>query len=202
MDVDLRYRANTRWTVLTEVSARNVNQVRASPGFEFAATRWLDILGLVPLIAISTPSGLQTFEVRVAPAIRLTWRVTPWLSLRNRDVVELRRVDFVNQDRVDYSTRLRIRAEARVALAPTSFAARTLLYGIADIEGFVTVGQDLSDNHFWDRTRIRAGLGYRFDRWWTVEGIYLLETRWNTRAGVDVTTRNHILQMRLVHFFR
>jgi hypothetical protein len=64
------------------------------------------------------------------------------------------------------------------------------------------VGQELSDQHFWDRTRIRAGLGYRFDRWWTVEGIYVLETRWNTRADIQVTSRLHILQMRLVHFIR
>jgi len=201
-DVDLRYRVNPRWVAFSEISARSWNQVRVSPGFEYVATSWLDLLGLVPLIGIANQQGLVSFEVRVVPGVRLTWRPTPWLSLRNRDVAEFRRVDFVASDRTDYSTRIRVRLEARVAIAPTSFASRTLLYGIADIEGFKTVGQELSVQHFWDRTRIRAGLGYRFDRWWTVEGIYVLETRWNTRAGIEVTTRNHILQMRLVHFIR
>lgn len=201
-DVDLRYRVNPRWTVFSEVSARGWNQVRVSPGFEYVATSWLDLLGLVPLIGIANQQGLQTFEVRVVPGVRLTWRPTPWLSFRNRDVAEFRRVDFALADRTDYSTRIRVRLEARVAIAPTSFASRTLLYGLTDIEGFKTVGAEFSDQHFWDRTRIRAGLGYRFDRWWTLEGIYVLETRWNTRAGIDVTSRLHIVQLRLVHFIR
>ena len=61
-------------------------------------------------------------------------------QFRNRDVAEFRRVDFAFADRTDYSTRIRVRLEARVAIAPTAFASRTLLYGLADIEGFKTVG--------------------------------------------------------------
>jgi hypothetical protein len=201
-DVDLRYRVTPRWTVFSEVSARGWNQVRISPGFEYAANRWLDLLGLVPLIAITGPQGLVSSEVRFSPGVRLTWRTKPWLTLRNRDVVEFRRVHLQASDVTELSTRVRVRFEARAAIAPTTFAARSLLYGIADVEGFLTLGQQLSNQKLLDRTRVRAGLGYRFNRWWTVEGLYLLETRWVTRGDADITTWNHILQMRLVHFIR
>jgi hypothetical protein len=88
-----------------------------------------------------------------------------------------------------------------VALNRPTFSTSRLLYGITDIEGFINVG-NVPSERFLNRLRYRLGLGYRFNRWWATEAIYTLQTSRNTLEDVELTTRDHIIRFRLVHFLR
>ena len=156
----------------------------------------------MPLIGTVQQEDLSTFEVRPVVGVRLSWRPNPRLVLRNRDLAEFRVIEFLGSDSSQTSLRLRFRAEIRAALNRPVLAGSTdLLYGLADIEGFLNVGAAPSER-FLNRMRIRAGLGYRFNYWWTVEGIYTLQVSRNTLSALEPDTHDHILRFRLVHFLR
>ena len=207
-DVDFRYPLAPGWLAFSEVGARVLvsdslgwSSVRLTPGVEHAVNGWLDLLAFVPLIGTVQQEGIRTFEVRPVGGVRLTGRPHPRVVLRNRTLAEYRFIDFLDQDLTQTSLRLRSRVELRVAINRPTFSTKQLLYGITDIEGFMNVG-DVPSERFLNRFRYRLGLGYRFDRWWATEAIYTLQTSRNTLEDVELTTRDHIIRFRLVHFLR
>jgi hypothetical protein len=208
-DIDFRAPITPRWSSFAEVGARVLlsdgpgwSSVRVTPGIEHAATPWLDVLGLMPLVGTVQQEDLSTFEVRPVVGVRLSLRPNPRLVLRNRNLAELRIIEFLGSDSSQTSLRLRFRVEARVAInQPVLAGSSGLLYGLTDFEGFLNVGAAPSER-FLNRTRFRIGLGYRFSYWWTVEGIYTLQLSANTLSALEPDTHDHILRFRLVHFFR
>lgn len=207
-DVDFRVPVSPGWAAWAEVGARVLvddatgwSSVRITPGIERQVLPWLDLLAFMPLIGTVQQQGIRTFEVRPVGGVRFTWRPDPRVLVRNRNLAEYRIINFLNQDLTETSVRLRARVEVRVAINRPSFASPRLLYALSDVEGFLNVGTAPSER-FLNRTRYRLGLGYRFNPWWATEAIYTLQTSRNTLGDFELTTTDHILRLRLVHFLR
>lgn len=175
------------------------NSVDLTPGLEFAAKPWADLLLYAPLSATLQEEGISTFEVRWTTGVRLAFRPNPRLVLRNRNLFEYRSISFLGTDSSQVSARARVRVEARYAFNRPDYSAPRTLYGLTDFEGFLNLGNAPSER-FLNRFRFRIGLGYRFSHWWTVEGIYTHQGSDNTLGDEDVPTTDRILRLRLVHF--
>jgi len=176
------------------------NSVDFSPGLEYSAANWVDLLFYVPLSYTVQAEGINTFEMRGSVGARFIYRPQPRLVLRNRTLLEYRNLHYQSTDSTEVSTRFRTRIEARYALNRPSYSSERMLYGITDLEAFINFGA-APDERFLNRVRFRVGLGYRFTHFWSAEGIYTLQSSKNTLAAGEPSSVDNILRLRLVHYF-
>lgn len=207
-DVEFNYQAGPRLLANLEVGpkvlvsgAAGWNSVDVSPGLEYSPTPQLDLLAYVPLSQTVQVQGLNTFEMRLSSGFRYTFRLNQRLFFRNRTLFEYRSIDFQDSDSAQTSSRFRTRVEARAALNKPTYAANHMLYGIADFEVFANLGAPPSER-FLNRTRFRAGLGYRFSHYWRTEVLYTLQTSKNTLNDGEDVTADQIIRLRLVHYLK
>ena len=205
-DVELDYVITPRLLFNVEVGPKVLlsggpgwNSTDLTPGFEYSAKPWADLLLYAPLSATVQEEGISTFEVRWSTGVRLAMHPSKRLVLRNRNLFEYRSISFVGTDSSQASARARVRVEARYAINSDNYYAAKTLYGLTDLEGFLNIGNAPSER-FLNRFRFRIGLGYRFSHWWTVETIYTHQGSDNTLGDEDSPTTDRIIRFRLVHF--
>jgi len=190
---------------------RNLDVV---PNVEYAANRWLDLVG-----EVATGYTKQTDDVN-------SWEVSPRAGLRahlfSRDlhtraprlrelpparrivVRDLLRVESRNLFYVgagsgsDSSVRFRNRLELLAPLNRERLTDDGARYLLADWEWFIPLGEP--DERFANKQRIRAGLGYRRDRAWRFEALYIWTRSRNTIED-GFTTSDNIVDIRLKRVF-
>ncbi len=207
-DFEFDYLINPKLLLTTEIGPKVLlsgdgggwNSVDFSPGLEYSANTWLDLLFYVPLSYTVQAEGINTFEMRGSVGARFIYRPQPRLVLRNRTLFEYRNQHYESTDSTEISSRLRTRIEVRYALNRPSYSAERMLYGISDLEAFINLGA-APDERFLNRVRFRVGLGYRFTHFWSVEGIYALQSSKNTLTPSEPISYDNILRLRMVHYF-
>jgi hypothetical protein len=183
-----------------------------TPNLEFAAKRWLDVIGEVATGYTAQTDDVTSFELspRVGVRLHLTTRELPTGPLRREHVPRHRLVVrnlvrlearnlFYNDDRdTDSVIRFRNRLELQVPLNRNRMNDDGVRYLLADWEWFIP----LDDPHerFANRQRIRTGFGYRRNLHWRFEGLYVWgRSRDTTDEGF--TTSDNIVNLRVKRVF-
>jgi hypothetical protein len=188
---------------------RNVD---LTPLVEYYPAKWLDVEGEATVGRTHQFEGVNT------------WEITPRLGFRFNILSNLResagkpfvpafgRVRLATLVRFEYRSffysddtpsshewRFRARLESKIGINHADLSQDRTLYGIADIEGFVPLGPDLSER-FASKVRVRAGLGYRFQYGLRAEVLYIRDSNRQTKDDPFGTDSN-ILDMKLKLFF-
>lgn len=182
-----------------------------TPSAEFAALSWLDLTAETALGRTHQFDGLNTWEFTPRVGFRLRFFKTAleglYLSGRLRQRwsaalltrLEQRNFWYSNGQPSAHSWRLRTRLELKAGLNQGDLSANRLLYASADGEMFFPVDGDISETYK-SKQRVRAGLGYRFDRKWRGEALYIYDRSRNSYED-DLQATSHMLDLRVKILF-
>ena len=182
-----------------------------TPNLEFAAKRWLDLIGEVATGYTAQTDDVTSFELspRVGVRLHLTTRDLPTalrreqvprhrIVLRNLVRVEARNLFYSDDRGTDSVVRFRNRLELQVPLNRERMNDDGARYLLADWEWFIPLGDPLE--RFANRQRIRTGLGYRRNVRWRFEALYIW-TRSRDTTDQDFTTSDNILNLKVKRVF-
>lgn len=172
--------------------------------YEYYPSGWIDLTGELTLGRTHQLDGLNTFEVTPRVGLRIHFLKQVFASVKaetdpdqggNGSVlgiverVPLERFDIALYLRIEYrnfhysddsasehSWRMRGRLESKAALNQRALSEIGVLYGIADLEQYFPMGEDITES-FPNKTRGRIGLGYRARANHRVELLFIRD--WN-----------------------
>jgi hypothetical protein len=207
-DYDLVYVFRPRWLLTGEVTAKALltdpdesgwSAVEFSPSVTYSPSPEWDLIGSALVSSTVQEEGVGTLELRLTTGARVNIRPSRRVVVRNRLLVDLRDLNFTGTDSAQRSVRVRNRMEVRTAVNKPDYAANKLLYAFSYLETFINVGEAPSER-FLQQLKFRLGLGYRFSHYWTTEVIYSIQQSENTLGTTFSSSRDHILNFRLIHF--
>ncbi len=163
-----------------------------TPGAEFVATKWADIIGEGVLGRTIQTDDLRTTELTARGGMRfhlfsrqerlLFNEQLPRRRVVVRDLVrwEWRHFSYSNDEPSSASWRFRNRIELLVPLNRPNLSADGTISLVTDWEWFVPI----TDQHerFANKRRYRGGVSYRRNRTW---GMAVLYIRTNSRNTID-----------------
>jgi hypothetical protein len=177
-----------------------------TPSIEYTPNRWFDVLGELKLGRTRQTNDLDSTEIapRVGMQFHILTNVFDDLARENRpkhrfDLRNLLRLEWRNfyysNDQPDSSSRrLRDRVEVWYPLNRSSVTDEGATYLRSDVEWFWPRGDP--DERFANQQRIRAGVGYRRDRAWRFETLYVWDRSRNS-ANEGFTTTSHAIDLRV-----
>ena len=190
----------------------NWASVDVTPNVERALRTWLDMIGELATGYTSEADHADSFELspRVGVRFHLTTRDLPTGPLkrerlpRHRIVVsnlvrvEWRNLFYTGTTPDDSVVRFRNRLELRVPLNRERMTDDGARYLLTDWEWFVPL--DDPQERFANRQRIRTGIGYRRNRTWHFEALYIW-TRSRDTTDENFRTSDNIVDLRLKRVF-
>ena len=181
-----------------------------TPAIEFSPNHWIELVGETVFARTKQSNALTSTEVtpRLGFRVHFLNNLHTLLPARRR----LGRVGIANLSRFEWrnfwysddvpsssETRFRNRAELKVGLNHAELSLDKTLYFLADYEIFVPLSDDVPER-FATKARFRTGLGYRRDRKWRFEILYIRDGTRQTDEGSFATSAN-IVDFRLKIFF-
>jgi hypothetical protein len=164
-----------------------------TPTYEFAPTRWLDLIGEMVVGYTNDTVNPDATEVTERLGARFyIWRK----QLQIRDMFRFeQRNRFFSDDTSDAVFRWRNRVELRYAFNRQRTTEAGAVTGLLDWEIFVPIDQDVHERYA-SRHRLRAGVGYRPVVAWRIDLIYLVQRSRNT---IDEPFDNidHVIDIRV-----
>ena len=169
-----------------------------TPTFEYQFFTNVDLIASAPLAYTVQTEGYESFESRITLEAR--WHITQNKRVNTRFVFKGEERFFQNLETKEWenSTRLRLMAEATVAINEPNLYQDKLWYAIADYEEFFVTDKDL-DERYANRRRGRLGAGYRLNYKNRFELVYTLQTSRNEIYDSFESTDN-VLQLRYKMF--
>lgn len=163
---------------------------------DFRPLRWLDLTADLSVDYTVQSNDLQTFSLvpRIGAALHIfsNIRETGFIGekVKRLGVATLLRLEYRNfwyygsaaEQNYESSWRFRVRMDIRLGLNRADRSLPKTWYLFADAEAFVNLGQPIEET-FNSRWRIRIGPGYRLNRGWRFEVLYLFEETRNTLEG-------------------
>jgi hypothetical protein len=177
-----------------------------TPSIEYTANSWFDLLGQVKLGRTRQTNDLDSTEIapRVGIQFHLLQTVFDELARENRPrhrfvMSNLLRMEWRNfyysNDQPDSSTRrLRDRVQVLYPLNRVNITDNGATYLQSDVEWFWP--RNDPDERFANQQRIRAGVGYRHDRAWRFETLYVWDRSRNS-ANEGFSTTSHAIDLRV-----
>ena len=176
------------------------NNLSTKGGVSYDVNKRIRLEGGLGLYYTYQPDLKNTFETRLWQAATLDWPDSPGvvrrfvLSHRFRLEERFRRTD-------DWSFALRFRYRLAFKFALNRYTIEPGAFYIpVKAEFFVPLGDDLEEL-FAKQARYSAGLGYVFDKAWTLELRYARQEIRDT-IGADLRTTDHFIELRLKSSFR
>lgn len=185
-----------------------------TPNVEYAAKRWLDLVGEVTAGYTKQTDDVNTWEVTPRAGLRFhlfsrglpTWapgprELPPKRKVVLRDLVRVESRNFFytgSGSGSDSSVRFRNRLELLVPLNREKLTDDGARYLLADWEWFIPLGEP--DERFANKQRIRLGIGYRQSVRWRLEGIYMW-TRSRNTIEEGFKTADNIIDVRVKRVF-
>jgi hypothetical protein len=165
-----------------------------SPVFEYQYLNNLDFISGIPFFYTNQTSSYNTFEVD--PYIGARFHISQDKRIDSRLIFKLEERFFQDLENHSWekSSRMRLKAEAWIAINKLNLYQNQLWYAIVDYEGFVVVDEQVNER-FANRLRARVGLGYRLDYKNRFEVIYTLQSSRNEIHG-DLISNDNVLQLR------
>ena len=177
-----------------------------TPSVEYTASKWFDILGELKLGRTRQTNDVDSTEIapRVGIQFHILTNLYDELARENRPkrrfvMRDLLRVEWRNlyysTDQPDSSTRrLRNRVQVLYPLNRSSITDSGAAYLLSDVEW--SWPRNNPDERFANQQRIRAGVGYRRDRAWRFETLYVWDRSRNS-ANEGFTAANHAIDLRV-----
>jgi Protein of unknown function (DUF2490) len=177
-----------------------------TPSVEYTPSRWFDVLGQLKLGRTRQTNDLDSTEIapRVGVQFHVLTNVFDELARENRpkhrfvmrDLLRLEwRNFYYSTDQPDSSTRrLRNRVQALYPLNRSSITDQGAIFLLSDVEWFWP--RNDPDERFANQQRIRAGVGYRRDRAWRFETLYVWD-RSRDSVSEGFATANHAIDLRV-----
>lgn len=177
-----------------------------TPSVEYTASKWFDILGELKLGRTRQTNDLDSTEIapRVGVQLHLLTNLFDERARENRPkhrfvLNNLLRLEWRNfyysNDQPDSSTRrLRDRVQALYPLNRSSITDSGAIYVLSDVEWFWP--RNNPDERFANQQRIRTGVGYRRDRAWRFETLYVWDRSRNS-ANEGFAATNHAIDLRV-----
>jgi len=181
-----------------------------TPAIEFSPNRWIELVGEAALArtrqsnAVRSAEVTPRFGVRVHLLNNLRTMLPPGhhrlgrVGIANLSRIEWRNFWYSDDTPSSHETRFRNRLELKVGLNHAEVSLDKTLYLLADYEIFVPLSDDVPER-FAAKARVRAGLGYRRDRRWRFEVLYIRDGTRQTDEGSFATSAN-IVDFRLKMF--
>ena len=192
--------------------------IDATPGAEYALKKWVDLTGeflvghtsetddvrsveLTPRIGLRFHLFSRSVPVRLAGHVVQDRELPPKRRLVLRDYlrVEWRNLFYSDETGDSSSARLRNRLELQFPLNRALVTADGARYLLADWEWFVPLPDDVSER-FANKQRIRVGMGWRRNREWRLEGLYIWERSLNTLED-GFATADNVINIRVKRVF-
>ena len=184
-----------------------------TPNVEYAAAPWLDLIGELGTAYTKQTDDVNSTEVTGRGGVRLHFLSREQPRLMHRDERPPKR-RIVIRDRIlvesrhhfysgagsgsDHTVRFRNRLEFQVPINTGRVTDDGARYLLADWEWFIPLGDPAE--RFANRQRIRAGFGYRHDRSWRFEALYMW-TRSRDTTGESFKTTEHMFDLRVKRVF-
>ena len=183
-----------------------------TPNVEYAFRDWLDLVGELATGYTTQTDDVNSFELspRVGLRFHLTTRDLPTGPLRreflprHRIVVrnllrfEERNLFYSGDKPTDSVVRFRNRLELQVPLNRDRVSDDGARYMLADWEWFIPLGDP--EERFASRQRVRTGFGYRRNRAWRFEALYIW-TRSRDTTDESFRTSDNIVNLRVKRVF-
>jgi Protein of unknown function (DUF2490) len=177
-----------------------------TPSAEFAATKWIDLVGEGVFGRTAQTDDLETTELSARAGARFHLFSRQQRALFNeqlprrrvviRDLArwEWRRFSYSDGEPSSSSGRFRNRIEFLFPINRPNLGHDGTIHLIADWEWFVPLSDQ--QERFASRRRYRGGLGYRHNRHWQTAALYL---RTSSRNTIDepFTTSENVLDLQL-----
>jgi hypothetical protein len=157
---------------------------------------WLDLTGDVSVDYTVQNNDLQTLSIvpRIGAAFHIlsNIRETGFISekVQRLGMATLLRLEWRNfwytgdaaEESYESSWRFRLRFDIRLGLNRADRSMPRTWYLFADAEAFINLGDPIEET-FNSRWRVRIGPGYRLNRGWRFELLYMFEDTRNTLEG-------------------
>jgi hypothetical protein len=165
-----------------------------SPVFEYQITTRFDLISGIPLAYTNQTSTYNSFELD--PYVGTRFHISQNKRIDSRLIFKLEERFFQNLETHSWeeSNRMRLKAEAWVAINGPNLYQDKLWYAILDYEEFVVVDEQVNER-FANRLRARFGIGYRLNYKNRFELIYTLQSSRNQING-DLISNDNVLQLR------
>jgi hypothetical protein len=174
---------------------------------------WLDLTGDVSVDYTAQSNDLKTFSVvpRIGASLHIlsNIRETGFITqkVKRLGVATLARLEWRNfwytgsaaEQSYESSWRFRLRLDVRLGLNRADRSMPKTWYLLADAEAFVNLGDPTAET-FNSRWRVRIGPGYRLNRGWRFELLYMFEETRNTLEG-DFERSNNVIDLRAGYNF-
>lgn len=183
-------------TVLTD--SAKWRSMSISPVFEYHYLNRLDFLSGIPFFYTNQTTNYNSFEI--APYIGARFHITQNKRIDSRLIFKLEERFFQNLETHSWeeSNRMRLKAEAWVAINRQNLFQDNLWYAILDYEEFIVVDEQVNERYA-NRLRARFGIGYRLNYKNRFEIIYTLQSSRNEIHG-DLISNDNVLQLRYKMF--
>jgi hypothetical protein len=180
---------------------------------DYRPLHWLDLTGDLSVDYTIQSNDLQTFSLvpRIGAAFHIlsNIRETGFVSekVKRLGMATLLRLEWRNfwysgsaaEESYESSWRFRIRYDIRLGLNRADRSMPNTWYLFADAEAFVNLGDPVEET-FNSRWRVRGGPGYRLNRGWRFELLYMFEETRNTLEG-DFERSNNAIDLRAGYNF-
>lgn len=174
--------------------------VDVTPAVEVYPNRWMDLVGETAIARTRQSNDVSSFEATPRLGVRFhllsnlrTMRPGPRhlgrVSVANLSRVEWRNFWYSDDTPSSHETRFRNRIELKVGLNHEELSLDKTLYFIADFEFFVPLSDDVPER-FAAKRRTRLGLGYRRDRKWRFDVLFIRDATRQTSEGSFATAAN------------
>lgn len=173
----------------------NWNRTVIKPSIEVYPIPAIDVMSAFGIFITNESVGPNQLELR--PDIGFRWNIFQQrLIFRTNTRLEYRNIYYSDTTATSRTGRFRTRVELVFPFTNPSVRDPKTLYGLTDYELFVDLSDEPPGERFANRSRFRAGLGWRFNLEWRVELIYTLQKSKDTSSG-DFQTTDHIYRIRV-----
>lgn len=204
-DISATKRLSSRFTVDSEAGFRTVTsgtdanwtKIYTRGTFRFRWTSWLRLAGGLFLDWEDQLVGPNSVELRPFAGLTLTWNARPRLTLDNYTRIEWRNF-FYSDGTSDHSARLRSRFRVTFSINRARLIDDGTLAAVADIEGFGTIGEDITES-FGATRRLQVGATYRLSYAWRFRLLYTNQQS-RTTVGDSYESTSHIIRFRALYY--
>ncbi len=170
-----------------------------TPTLEYSLNQRFDFQAGLTLSYTNQTKTDNSFEVRPMLGTRIFF--TPNRRIQTRLLLRYEMRNFKNLETKEWETvwRPRVRFESLMPINKKNYYEDNMWYGILDFE-FLLTNNDVGER-FANRSRLRAGIGYRLNYSFRFEFIYMLQ---NSKNGIDsqFESTDNIFRFRVKHFLR
>jgi uncharacterized protein DUF2490 len=217
-NVTLDFPKGDRWLFETDFEPKTLisggekwRNVDVTPLTEFYPRPWIDFVGETTFGYTRQTDDVNTRELTPRIGFRLNvlnnlregehFPIHPLGRVRLATLVrfEYRNFRYSDGSPSQHSWRFRARVELKFGINHADYSLDKSLYGIFDAEGFVSLGEGVSE-HFASKARMRSGLEYRLRYGTRFEILYIRDWHRDTKDSPRQPAAD-ILDLRLKLFF-